>query len=79
METKPEYLRCKHFTGYKPCFPGHDCITEGCKDYQPVGTRILIINLDAMGDVLMTTAQLPAIKKRFPESTISWISLKNAP
>jgi heptosyltransferase-2 len=44
----------------------------------PIGTRILIINLDAMGDVLMTTAQLPAIKRKFPESTIYWVTLKNA-
>jgi heptosyltransferase-2 len=31
-----------------------------------------------MGDVLMTTAQLPALKRKFPESTIYWITLKNA-
>lgn len=31
-----------------------------------------------MGDVLMTTAQLPAIKRKFPESTIYWVTLKNA-
>lgn len=69
---------CKNFNGYKPCFPGHNCLEEGCKSYNPAGTRILIINLDAMGDVLMTTAQLPAIKRKFPESTIYWVTLKNA-
>ena len=78
MSNKTDNLSCKHFTGYKPCFPDHDCTNEGCKDYKPIGTRILIINLDAMGDVLMTTAQLPAIKKKFSESTIYWITLKNA-
>jgi len=78
MSIKPDYITCKHFTGYKPCFPDHDCTNDVCKDYKPIGTRILIINLDAMGDVLMTTAQLPAIKKKFPESTIYWITLKNA-
>lgn len=78
MNKKPDYLTCKHFSGYKPCFPDHDCITDGCKDYKPIGTKILIVNLDAMGDVLMTTAQLPAIKKKFPESTIYWITFKNA-
>ena len=31
-----------------------------------------------MGDVLMTTAQLPAIKRKFPESTIYWVTLKIA-
>jgi heptosyltransferase-2 len=69
---------CKRFTGYKPCFPGHNCLEDGCKDNIPIGTKILIINLDAMGDVLMTTAQLPALKRKFPESTVYWITLKNA-
>ncbi len=68
---------CKRFSGYKPCFPDHNCWLDGCKDNIPIGTKILIINLDAMGDVLMTTAQLPAIKRKFPESTIYWITLKN--
>ncbi len=69
---------CKHFNGYKPCFPGYNCLAEGCGDQQPAGTRILIINLDAMGDVLMTTAQLASLKKKFPVSTIYWITLKVA-
>jgi heptosyltransferase-2 len=43
-----------------------------------MGTKILIVNLDAMGDVLMTTAQLPGLKRKFPESTIWWITLKIA-
>jgi ADP-heptose:LPS heptosyltransferase len=67
---------CKRFTGYKPCYPDHNCWTDGCKDNIPTGTKILIINLDAMGDVLMTTAQLPALKRKFPVSSIYWITLK---
>jgi len=43
-----------------------------------IGVKILIINLDAMGDVLMTTAQLKSIKKKFPQSTITWVTLKPA-
>ncbi|MEW6194786.1 MAG: glycosyltransferase family 9 protein [Bacteroidota bacterium] len=69
---------CKNFNGYKPCFPDHNCWEDGCKAYIPIGKKILIINLDAMGDVLMTTAQLPGIKRKYPESTIYWITLKNA-
>ncbi|MGE5399136.1 MAG: glycosyltransferase family 9 protein [Ignavibacteriales bacterium] len=38
--------------------------------------KILLINLDAMGDILMTTAQLPGLKRKFPESTIYWVTLK---
>ena len=69
---------CKRFTGYKPCFPDHNCWEDGCKDNIPTGIKILIINLDAMGDVLMTTAQLPSIKRKFPKSTVYWVTLKNA-
>ena len=73
-----EIPSCKRFSGYKPCFPDHNCWEDGCKDNIPVGKKILIINLDAMGDVLMTTAQLPGIKRKFPDSTIYWITFKNA-
>lgn len=73
-----EIPNCKRFTGYKPCYPDHNCWEDGCKDNIPFGTKILIINLDAMGDVLMTTAQLASIKKQYPQSTIIWVTLKNA-
>ena len=73
-----EIPNCKRFTGYKPCYPDHNCWEDGCKDNELIGTKILIINLDAMGDVLMTTAQLPSIKKKYPESSIYWLTLGNA-
>jgi ADP-heptose:LPS heptosyltransferase len=72
-----EIIKCKRFTGYKPCDPFYNCSEDGCEQMIPIGTKILIINLDAMGDVLMTTAQLPAIKRKFPDSTIWWITLPN--
>jgi heptosyltransferase-2 len=56
---------CKRFSGYKPCFPDHNCWLDGCKDNIPIGTKITIINLDAIGDVLMTTAQLRQLKENF--------------
>lgn len=77
MTTTLTIPSCKHFTGYKPCFPGVNCL-EQCREDDPVGTRILIVNLDAMGNVLVTTSILPAIKRKYPQSTISWITLKNA-
>jgi len=69
---------CKNFNGYKPCHTDYNCWINGCKEDNPIGTKILIINLDAMGDVLMTTAQLKSIKKKFPVSSIFWITLKPA-
>ncbi|HEX2983222.1 MAG TPA: glycosyltransferase family 9 protein [Ignavibacteriales bacterium] len=73
-----EIPSCKRFNGYKPCFPDHNCWEDGCKENVPHGTKILIINLDAMGDVLMTTAQLHGLKRKFPVSTIYWVTLKIA-
>jgi ADP-heptose:LPS heptosyltransferase len=65
---------CKRFTGYKPCFPDTQCYRE-CVDPQPIGKKILIVNLDAMGNVLVTTSILPAIKRKYSKSHISWITL----
>lgn len=67
---------CRYFSGYKPCHKKKLC--AGCPDYSARGVRILLINLDAMGDVVRTTALLPALKRKHPESFITWLTLKNA-
>ncbi|NTU60701.1 MAG: glycosyltransferase family 9 protein [Deltaproteobacteria bacterium] len=56
----------------------HKRLCDGCDRYSPVGTRILLVNLDAMGDVVRTTALLPALKRAHPDSRITWVTLKNA-
>jgi len=40
--------------------------------------KILIIKLGALGDVVRTLSILPAIKERYPESEIYWITKPNA-
>lgn len=72
--TIPE---CRTFTGYKPCHSGTACL-DTCVDPRPSGAQILIVNLEAMGNVLVTTTMLPALKRKYPESTIHWITLRNA-
>ncbi|WP_025321512.1 glycosyltransferase family 9 protein [Deferrisoma camini] len=72
----PYAADCRYFTGYKPCRFRRLC--DGCPEYRPRGTRILLINLDAMGDVVRTTALLPALKRVYPQSFVSWVTLKNA-
>ena len=71
---------CKYYLAYKPCkFHKEDGrICENCTDYNPIGIRILIVKLDALGDVLRTTSILPAIKKKYPVSEITWVTKKNA-
>ncbi|GAG18545.1 unnamed protein product, partial [marine sediment metagenome] len=43
-----------------------------------MGTRILVINLDALGDVLRTTAMLYPLKRKYETSHITWLTEKSA-
>ncbi len=70
---------CRRFSGYRPCYPDRaDC--DGCDRFDPRGERILVINLDAIGDVIRSTAVLHPMKRRFPQSHVTWITLpRSAP
>jgi ADP-heptose:LPS heptosyltransferase len=67
---------CRHFPGDRPCdFHKQDLVTcEKCDHYAPRGTTILIIKLDALGDVLRTTCILPSLKRRYEPCHITWIT-----
>lgn len=71
---------CRYYRGDRPCLyhkkEGVKC--GDCRHYSPFSERILIIKLDALGDVLRTTALLPAFKERYPDSQITWITLSGA-
>ena len=71
---------CKNFSGYKPCKPYYNCLEKGCAEEKEkaMGTKILIISLDALGNVLDNTPVLHAIKRKFPVSTIHWMTMPNA-
>lgn len=80
-------LDCKNYRGDRPCAAGVQglCPTD-CGQYDPMGHRIIIIKLGALGDVIRTAALLPGLKKQWPQSHITWISkpsgvrmLKNHP
>jgi heptosyltransferase-2 len=43
-----------------------------------MGARILIINLDALGDVLRTTAMLHPLKRKYGESHVTWLTDRSA-
>jgi len=62
---------CLYFRGDKPCTYKRLC--KGCPHYLPFPTRILIIKCRAQGDVLRTTALLPGIKRKYPQSHITWL------
>jgi heptosyltransferase-2 len=72
---------CKKFSGYKPCLSYKNCLENGCQEDNPenhTGVKILFISLEALGAVLDNTAVLPAIKRKFPESTIYWLTMESA-
>jgi len=71
--------KCKNYSGYKPCKPYYNCLENGCADEAgDMGTKILIISLDALGNVLDNTPILYAIKRKYPVSTVYWMTLPNA-
>lgn len=64
---------CRYYSGYKPCGKCALC-NENCPHYVPVGARVLIIKLAAMGDVLRTTPVLRALRKQDPSCSITWLT-----
>ncbi len=72
---------CKSFPGTYACNILKDenqdsC--ENCKFYEPIDTKILIIKLGSMGDVLRTTPLLQALKQKYPNSHITWLTKKES-
>lgn len=71
---------CSHFPGDRPCIYNkrEGIVCNACTYYNPITFKILIIKLDAVGDVLRTTSLLHALKKKYPYSHITWITKHNA-
>lgn len=70
---------CKFFLGDRPCvWHKVEGVLCTCDHYQKVEQRLLIIKLDAMGDVLRTTALLPALAGEHPGLAITWITRKES-
>lgn len=51
---------------------------DECKFSSPYDKKILIIKFGALGDVLRTTPILKAIRKKYPNSLIYWITLEES-
>jgi ADP-heptose:LPS heptosyltransferase len=70
------HTNCAYYRGSAPCVfhkrDGRPC--PGCPDYTALGVKILIVKLDAMGDVLRTTAILPALHQKYPGSQVTWVT-----
>lgn len=81
MNHKPPTLAdirtdCRHYIGYKPCGRAEDC--RGCADFAPLGPRVLMVKLGALGDVLRTTPLIKALKEQLPGCGITWLTAPSA-
>jgi heptosyltransferase-2 len=74
--ASPDALKrdCRWFRGDVPCKPhkqfGVHCVDEqgrSCEHYDRLTSRILIIKLGAIGDVIRTTPLLHRLKHEFPQ------------
>lgn len=74
MTANAPVTDCRHFNGYKPCGKNEIC-NQGCPHVDRVtGASVLIVHLGAQGAVVRSTAILKAIKQKFPQSRITWIT-----
>lgn len=64
---------CRHFNGYKPCGKNEEC-SSSCPFLDVPQSYILVVHLEAMGAVLRATSILPALKRKFPSSHITWVT-----
>lgn len=67
---------CRYFPGDHPCDMHKETgiLCAGCEYYAPRGKRILIVKLDALGDVLRTTCILPSLWKTYGECHVTWVT-----
>lgn len=64
-------LDCRHLRGDKPCRFGTLC--ENCSHYEPMGVRILVVKLDAIGDVARTTPLLRPLREKYAPCHVTWL------
>lgn len=71
---------CIHFPGDRPCRFNKETgqVCTDCPYYISPSRRIIIIKLDAVGDVLRSTSILPALHRKYPGSEITWVTRQNA-
>jgi lipopolysaccharide heptosyltransferase III len=70
---------CRFFLGDRPCiWHKRDGVLCTCDHYDRIEERLLIVKLDAMGDVLRSTALLPPLAEVHPRAAVTWITRKES-
>ena len=66
------HLDCRHYLGDRPCRFYRLC--DGCPHYEPMGPRVLIIKLGALGDVVRTGCLLPGLAAGPEPPHVTWLT-----
>ena len=70
---------CKFFRGDRPCtWHKKTGVLCTCEHYAKVEEQVLIVKLDAMGDVLRSTALLPPLAEVHPHAAITWLTRRES-
>ncbi len=64
---------CRYFSGYKPCGKNEIC-NESCPHKDIPTISLLIVHLGALGAVVRSTSLLRAMKRKYPQSMITWVT-----
>lgn len=63
---------CRHYLGDRPCRFRREC--PGCDEYSPMGRRIVILKVGALGDVLRTTPILRELTAGPDPVHVTWVT-----
>ncbi|MGQ0720602.1 MAG: glycosyltransferase family 9 protein [Candidatus Eiseniibacteriota bacterium] len=63
---------CRHFEGDRPCIHRREC--PDCPEYSPLGRRILVLKIGALGDVLRTTPLLRPLTAGPGPVSVTWVA-----
>jgi heptosyltransferase-2 len=80
MNESVIHADCRWYRTDRPCEPHkrEGVVCGSCPRYAPVTKRILIVKLDATGDVLRTTSLLQPLRAAFPGAHVTWLTRREA-
>ena len=73
-------LDCRYYRTDRPCEPHKrdGSVCASCRWYDPIEKRVLIVKLDATGDVLRTTSLLKPLRAAMPATHVTWVTRREA-
>jgi heptosyltransferase-2 len=80
MNESVIHTDCRWYRTDRPCEPHkrEGVVCGSCPHHAPVTKRILIVKLDATGDVLRTTSLLQPLRAAYPGAHVTWVTRREA-